>query len=1021
MLVVAGPGTGKTFVIQHRVIHLISRLGVAPEKILCLTFTEKAAEEMRSRIEDALATAELKGRPDVATFHSFCDKLLREFPVESDRPRDFRILEGPRLLRFIMKRINSFNLRYFRIRRSAIEFAEELERFVSRCHDELLSTSEAYERARRMSQEAANDGARQQARLFLELAECKRMLEEELEDGHFATFGDLITRSVALLESHPEVRAKLQERYRHLLVDEFQDDNYAQGRLVSLLAKPSGRVTVVGDDDQSIYRFRGAHPKILKEFEEAWKPHGLKKVVLRQSYRSTPAIVAASGALIAKSPAHDKAKVILPAEGKEGPPVRIVRTPDSDRQAAYIADRIEEARRSGVPLRKIAVLFRSMGHSQAVVRALEAAQIPAEVVGGGGLFDRREVRDALAWASFAANPLKDDLAAFRVLWSPETGLDPLDIARVTRAAYESKKPVFELARDPTKVPDLSVDAKARLLELAHRVGKFQGEAREYPAGEALARVIDFARLKVRLNPDEPEGRRCAKNLALLMELAEHVAADSDHPGLEEFVELVTLMGREGLDLPEAEPDLEEESVKIMTVHQAKGKEFDLVLVPDLIDRRFPPAAHGGLVDDFFVGLHHPETPEGAREDEERRLLYVAMTRAALALELLTFEEHGSGRHAYPSPYLEELGYKDGRAAGAVSPHVEVFEWAPLVRAPREAPYLPETPTIEELQRDALGVLTAPTPKDAAAARKHIAILLARFAAAHTKDGELPAAVREALAPLEAALGTLEVPVPRERAPVHHARPGIRKGTLDLSYSQLNTYERCPRQYMYGSVLNLRGRQTRYALSGNVIHQALENFYKSFKHAKDAKLDDLLALYDAAFASAEFDNELERRQHREDGLAMMEAFYEEESKRTTEPVRLEQWFEFELGTVKIRGRIDRIDRHPDGRFEVIDYKTGRVESRKSYATENLQLPIYAIAMQEHLKLPLKAATIYSLKEKKRITLNLGEDLTPAAIESAKRRILQIAGHIREGHFEPKPEPNICAFCEFRMLCPASEAK
>ena len=1007
--------------IQHRVIHLITKLEVPPEKILCLTFTEKAAEEMRSRIEDALAKADLKGRPNVATFHSFCDKLLREFPVEADLPRDFRILEGPRLLRFIMKRIDSFNLRYFRIRRSAIEFAEELERFASRCHDEMLSTDEAFARARRIGEEAATEEARQQARLFLELAECKRMLEEELEDGHFATYGELITRTVALLEAHPEVRAKLQERFLHLLVDEFQDDNFAQGRLVSLLARPSGRVTVVGDDDQSIYRFRGAHPKILREFEDAWRPHGLKKVFLKQSYRSTPSIVAMSGSLIAKSPAHDKGKVILPAEGKDGPPVRVVRTPDSNRQAAYIAERIEAARRAGVPLRKVAVLFRSMGHSQAVVRAVERAGIPAEVVGAGGLFDRREVRDALAWASFSANPLKDDLAAFRVLWSPETGLDPVDVARVTRAASEARKPVFEFVRDPTKVPDLSVDAKARLSDLAGRVEKFQPEAREYPAGEALARVIDFARLKVRLNPDLPEGRRSTKNLALLMELADHVAADSDHPGLEEFVELVTLMAREGLDLPEAEPDLEEESVKIMTVHQAKGKEFDLVLVPDLIDRRFPPAARGGLVDDFFVGLHHPETPEGAREDEERRLLYVAMTRAALALELVTFEEHGSGRHAYPSPYLEELGNKDGRAPGAIAPHLEVAEWAPLLEAPEEEPLLPLTPTIEELQRDALGVLTAPLPKDAAAARKHIAALLARFRAAHTREGEVPAAVREALAPLEAALGPLEVLSPRERAPVHHARPGVKKGVLELSYSQLNNYERCPRQYMYGNVLNLRGRQTRYALSGNVIHQVLEQFYKSFKHAKDAKLDDLLALYDAAFASAEFDSELERRQHREDGQAMMEAFFAEESKRTTEPVRLEQWFEFDLGTVKVRGRIDRIDRHPDGRFEVIDYKTGRVESRKAYATENLQLPIYAIAMQEHLKLPLKAATIYALKERKRITLNLGEDLTPSAIESAKRRILEIAAHIREGQFEPKPEPNICAFCEFRMLCPASEAK
>jgi DNA helicase-2/ATP-dependent DNA helicase PcrA len=805
-----------------------------------------------------------------------------------------------------------------------------------------------------------------------------------------------------------------------LLIDEFQDDNYAQGWLVSALAEPHGRVTVVGDDDQSIYRFRGAHPRILREFEDLWGARGLKKVILKQSYRSAPPIVAASSLLISKSPAHDPGKVLAPAAGRSGPPVRIVRAPDSDRQAAYVVDRVRRAQAEGTALRSIAVLFRSMGHADPVVRALQAASVPAEVLGAGGLFDRREVRDALAWASFVTNPLKDDLAAFRVLWAPEVALDPMDVARLTRAAGEARKPVFEFVKDPARVPELTPAARTKLQALAARLSAFQGEARQFPAGEALARVVEFAGIRARLDPDTPSGRRQAKNVHMLLQLAESVGADTGHPGLEEFVELCALIAKSGLDLPEAEPDLTEESVKVMTVHQAKGKEFDLVLVPDLIERRFPPAVQADQSEEFFIGVHHPEAKEEERKDEERRLLYVAMTRARVALELLMFEAHGGGRSAYGSPFLEEMGYRDGAPVGRLETGVEVVEFAPLKAPPREGPAIPHEADGEELLRGAMGIMNGGAPEDEAAALEQAKGLLARWAASHAQGGATPKATAELLRRLEPVLGPLKVPKPRDRAPVHLVRPGVKEGILDLSYSQLDTYERCPRRYFYGSVLNLRGRSGRHAVAGNAVHAALEEFYKRFKHAADAKVDDLLALFDEEFRKAEFDNELERRQHYDDGVEMAKAFHEAEKTRTTQPVELEKSFEFVLGDTRIRGRIDRIDKHPDGRFEVIDYKSGRIDSKKSYANENLQLPIYAMAMDE-LKLKLKCATIYGLKEGKRVTLNRGEDLTEEAIARARGRIVEIAKLIRAGRFEPLPSPQNCDYCDFRVLCPASEAR
>lgn len=1015
-MVLAGPGTGKTFVIQQRVLHLVRERGVRPEEVLCLTFTERAAEEMAGRIRGALAQGGVSGAPTVSTFHAFCQELLRRHALAADVPRNFRVLSGPRLLRFIMARIDDFNLQAFRVRRTAVEFAEALEKFASRCQDELRTPADALERARSTAAAAATDADRERARVWEELAEAWRALSEEMADAGFLTFGDLIARTVGLLRDRPDVLQEVRGRYRYLLVDEFQDDNFGQGALVDLLAEPDGRVTVVGDDDQSIYRFRGAHPQILREFESAWKDRGMVKVVLRQSYRSTGAVLRAADAVISKSPGHDPDKKIRPAAGLAGPPVKVVRAPDEPRQAEYIIGRVRRALAEGVPPNAIAVLFRSMGHAGPLANELLASEVPAEVVGAGGLLDRPEVRDLLAWAKFAADPAADNLAAFGVLWSPEAGLDPTDVARVTRAAYAAKKPVFHFVKDPPKVEDLSIGAKTRLLEIAGRAEAVQAEARQLPAGEALARVLEVSGLRARLDPDTVAGRRALRNVDDVLGLAHEVASDTDHPGLEAFVELMDLISRNGLALSEAEPDFAEPSVKVMTVHQAKGKEFDLVIVPDLVERRFPPQGASGPADGFFEGWHHAETPESAQAEEERRLLYVAMTRAARALELVTFQHHGR-RAAYASPFLEDLGVEDDGPPGPTPLGVVVEEYAPLREPSSPAGTGLADVRREEALRGALGVLKAPPAGDAEAARAQVRVLLGHLAAAQGDAGE---GTREVIEELSKVVGPIPLPAPREEAPVHHARPGVASGVLDLSYSQLNTYEACPRQYMFGSVLNLRGRQSRYALAGSVIHEVLEEFLKSFKHTREAKLDDLLGLFEDHFARADFETELERRQHYDDGIAMMRRFFDEDSVRSTDPVELEKWFEFKLGDIKVRGKIDRIDRHPDGRFEVIDYKTGRVKSKRAYAQDDLQLPVYTLAMREGLKMDMKCATIYSLKDGKRVTLNYGKDLTESAIEGARQRILKIAGDVRAGRFDPDPDEWKCSWCEFRMLCPASQS-
>ena len=396
--VIAGPGTGKTRVITDKVVYLVREKGIPPEAILALTFTDKAAEEMAGRIRSALAAASIRGQPQVSTFHSFCLDLVEENTERLGYLKTPRLLVGPLFVQFILDNIDAFPLRGTDLVGKVVAFAETLSDFVSLCHDEGIVDQDLCALVDRWAQETAlgEDDAEVVAGVR-DLAAAVPILRTLQRKHGIVTYGDLLTESVSLLKRNATARKELQERYQYALVDEFQDNNRSQFELVSLLSAGHHRLMVVGDEDQSIYRFRGARMDLMREFREgnAGQPTGpsVKVVTLEENYRSTEAIITTFQTLIEHNKERFGEKRIKRATTSTiaGPDqVQLKEAPSEDRERAHVVRAIQE--RLGKGGRKpgdIAILCRSLAHTTDLVDDLRKAGVPVEVVGEAASFPTR--------------------------------------------------------------------------------------------------------------------------------------------------------------------------------------------------------------------------------------------------------------------------------------------------------------------------------------------------------------------------------------------------------------------------------------------------------------------------------------------------------------------------------------------------------------------------------------------------------------------------------------------------------
>ncbi|HSL98384.1 MAG TPA: ATP-dependent helicase, partial [Candidatus Deferrimicrobiaceae bacterium] len=599
LLVVAGAGTGKTQVITRRIAWLIATRRARPSEILALTFTDKAAEEMQLRVDQLVPY----GYADTAisTFHAFGDRLIREFAFELGLSPDVRVLSRPEVVVFLRERLFELALEAYRPLGDPTRFLGALAALFARARDEDVSPERYLAHAQQLETRVAelaalaeanpretNDeavaAAAEEARRQGELAGAYGRYTELLRAAGAIDFGDQVSLALRLLRDSPATRLAVQGRYRYILVDEFQDTNRAQSELVALLAERHRNVTVVGDDDQSIYRFRGAAISNILEFRERYR--GARTVVLRRNYRSLPPVLDAARRLIQfNDPDRLEVRVgiskrLLPERtDSAAAPVRQMAFATSAEEADWITGEIARRVAAGARPRDHAILVRANADGDPILRALNVAALPWRFSGTSGLYARPEVRLLLALLRAVADP-GSSVDVYALAASERYAVPAEDLATVAGAARRRHRSIFEvveeLLADPTmlRVGDAGRRALGRL---AADLRRYRDLAQRRPAGEVLyAFLRDTGWLASLATGDSVAAEEALANIARFFEI---VRAQSLLLADDRAVFLARHLGTlivAGDDPPTADPDPDVDAVQVMTVHKAKGLEFPVV-------------------------------------------------------------------------------------------------------------------------------------------------------------------------------------------------------------------------------------------------------------------------------------------------------------------------------------------------------------------------------------------------------------------------------------------------------------
>jgi len=612
VIVIAGAGSGKTRVITYRVAYLIGARHVAPRNILAVTFTNKAAEEMRGRIYRLLGTTKLESW--IGTFHATCAHMLRRDADRLGYKRNFVIYDESdqlSLIKHCMKKL-SLPERDYNPHAVLSHISLAKNDMVDPKGFESLATSYFEE---------------QVARVY-------RLYQEALRENNAMDFDDLLNNALSILLQFPECAEKYRNYFRYILVDEFQDTNRVQYQLVRELAKEHRNLCVVGDDDQSIYSWRGANIENLldlqKDFPEA------KTVFLEENYRSTQLILEAANAVIENNVRRHPKNLWTGAE--RGEKVLWYVAADEHDEARYIIDQILRLEREDAELRHrdFAVFYRTNAQSRVLEDEFRTARIPYTIVGSLRFYDRKEIKDILAYLRVIANP-NDSVSLRRIVNTPPRGIGKATLERSEQFASERRISLFQALAHASEIPSLRAGAQQSLLEFHEYISSLVQNRGAVAASELIKEVIETSGYSQMLEQDPTfEAHTRIENLGELISAAAEFSQASGNTSLEAFLQNASL--RTDID----EWDDERDVVTLMTLHMAKGLEFPIVFIT-------------GMEDGLFPHVNTMTTPQGL--EEERRLCYVGLTRAKKRVILTSADvRHVRGMPTShdPSPFLAEI-------------------------------------------------------------------------------------------------------------------------------------------------------------------------------------------------------------------------------------------------------------------------------------------------------------------------------------------------------------------------------
>jgi DNA helicase II / ATP-dependent DNA helicase PcrA len=649
LLIVAGAGTGKTTVLTRRIAYLIATRRARPEEILALTFTDKAALEMEERVDVLVPYGYADVR--IATFHAFGDWLLREHALELGLTPAFRVLNRAEQVLFLRTRLFELPLAHFRPLGNPTRHLQALAGLFGRAKDEDVAPEAYLAHAAALEAEAAahpeDAEQRDLAARTLELARTYAAYRDLMTREGFVDFGDQIYLALRLFRERPYVLASYQKRFRYVLVDEFQDTNHAQFELVKLLASRHRNVTVVGDDDQAIFRFRGASMSNILGFDATYPD--ARQVVLERNYRSGQRLLDAAYRLIQ----HNSDRLEKAGEFKKKLVADAGPGPDPDRQsyetvtqeADAVARTIEEDVQAGRrAYRDFAILVRANADADPFLRALNMRGIPWTFSGNQGLYGRPEVRLCIAFLRVIARP-DDSVSLYHLAASWVFAVPPVDLARCGAHADRRNRWLFDVLRGLDEMSELraalSADGAQAIAHLVKELERFMGLAAELGTGELLYQFLADSGWLGRMSRantarEEAEVQNVERFFRRLQDATQVLPRDH----VREFVSHLDALIEAGEDPAVAEADVDAPAVRVLTVHKAKGLEFPVVFVVGLVQGRFPWPNRGDVLELPKGLLRDRSSSDDFRLQEERRLFYVAMTRAREALHLTSARYYG---------------------------------------------------------------------------------------------------------------------------------------------------------------------------------------------------------------------------------------------------------------------------------------------------------------------------------------------------------------------------------------------
>lgn len=958
LLIIAGAGTGKTTVVTEKIAHIVNNNLAQTSEILAITFTDKAAVEMEQRVDELLNTSYLDIH--ISTFHNFCKRLLENWALDIGISNNFKLLTTTEAWLLVRENFDKFDLDYYRPMGNPTRHIHELIAHFQKCKDELITPEQYLEHAQNIKLDSDDVNTDEKSRLT-ELASAYHTYNQLLLDNNAMDFADLIYYSVQLLEKRPALRQKIQDQFKLVLVDEFQDVNWSQYRLVQLIADKA-QLTVVGDDDQSIYAFRGASVSNILRFKQDYPD--AKEVVLSENYRSTQSILDAAYTLV-QSNNPDRLEPKLGIDKKLSANQPEVKESVQNLHYATLDDEVRGVVEKIAWLKQedkeaswddFAILARANGHVQPFIHMLEKAGIPYEFLSASGLFRQPIVLDCFAFFGVVQS-YRQESSWYRLLRMPSIAVAESDMQKLLFYCKKKSVSYYEGLKRAAEI-GLSQDGILLANKLINLVHEGMKSSRSEKPSTLLYSFLETSEYLAYLAKEEEQGnRQVIRQIYQLKQFFEFVVSyeqTTPDPNVYEFMQNyqhILEAGDEGqLYIPEDTPD----SVNILTVHGSKGLEYKYVFVVNCVEERFPTRRRSRGIE-VPEALIKEQLPEGEEHyQEERRLMYVAMTRAKKRLYLSSADNYGGVRNKKISRFLIESDtvQSDGTAK------------------------LKKGSATDQLGLNSIEV------EDSSSDKATQYQLPKVFSFSQVKAYET--------CPYQYKLmHVLKIPT---------------KGSASFSFgsSMHNTLHA-----FYKKVQELNSAQ-QASLFGPLVEAPSEG------ETKVPSYDELLDMYDKHWIADWYKSKLQREKYYKKGKEILKTFYDSQEGAWDVPVGLESWFKIQVGNHLLHGRIDRLDKLDDGTLEIVDYKTGKTKEKLT-SDDKEQLLIYQIAAQS---LPefrnqgeVSKLTFYYLNDNVKTSFIGGEK----ELEKLKNKLSKTLEGIQSRNFTPRPNKFTCGYCDFKEIC------